>query len=159
MLELKLLLLILLANGAPLLADKVFGNAMGLAVDFSQKSRSGKYWLGPTKTYRGILAAVAACGACAPMLGLPWKTGILIGLLAMVGDLCSSFIKRRLSIAPSSSVPGLDQIPESLFPMIYCQYLFGLYWISVAIVVVGFWICNILLSLLFTRFRLFNHPS
>jgi CDP-2,3-bis-(O-geranylgeranyl)-sn-glycerol synthase len=34
----------------------------------------------------------------------------------MVGDLFSSFIKRRLALPPSSMALGLDQVPESLFP-------------------------------------------
>ena len=33
--------------------------------------------------------------------------------MAMVGDLLSSFVKRRLKFQPSSRATGLDQIPES----------------------------------------------
>jgi len=36
----------------------------------------------------------------------------------MAGDLLSSFLKRRLALAPSSQAIGLDQIPESLLPLL-----------------------------------------
>jgi hypothetical protein len=35
----------------------------------------------------------------------------------------SSFIKRRLALVPSSQAIGLDQIPESLFPLLACRQL------------------------------------
>ncbi len=39
----------------------------------------------------------------------------------MAGDLLSSFLKRRLALAPSSRATGIDQIPESLFPLLACR--------------------------------------
>ena len=39
----------------------------------------------------------------------------------MAGDLLSSFVKRRLGLPPSSMAIGLDQIPESLIPLILCR--------------------------------------
>ena len=38
----------------------------------------------------------------------------------MLGDLCSSFVKRRLGFAATSRLTGLDQIPESLVPLLAC---------------------------------------
>ena len=38
--------------------------------------------------------------------------GLLVAATAMAGDLLSSFLKRRLALAPSSQAIGLDQIPE-----------------------------------------------
>ena len=38
----------------------------------------------------------------------------------MAGDLFSSFVKRRLNLRPSSQAFGLDQVPESLFPLLVC---------------------------------------
>jgi hypothetical protein len=40
----------------------------------------------------------------------------------MAGDLFSSFLKRRLNLPPSSPALGLDQVPESLFPLLACRY-------------------------------------
>jgi CDP-2,3-bis-(O-geranylgeranyl)-sn-glycerol synthase len=47
--------------------------------------------------------------------------GAIVGSTAMRGDLFSSFIKRRLGMTSSSEAPGLDQIPEALFPLIACR--------------------------------------
>ena len=76
----------------------------------------GRPWFGPSKTIRGIVLATLATAAAAAVLGLGWKCGGLVGIVAMAGGLLASFIKRRLGLAPSSQAIGLDQIPESLFP-------------------------------------------
>jgi CDP-2,3-bis-(O-geranylgeranyl)-sn-glycerol synthase len=36
----------------------------------------------------------------------------------MAGDLFSSFVKRRLNLPPHARATGLDQIPESVFPLL-----------------------------------------
>ena len=71
-------------------------------------------WFGPSKTIRGVVLATLATAAAAGVLGLGWKVGALLGVVAMAGDLLASFIKRRLGLAPSSQAVGLDQIPEVL---------------------------------------------
>jgi CDP-2,3-bis-(O-geranylgeranyl)-sn-glycerol synthase len=43
----------------------------------------------------------------------------------MLGDICSSFIKRRLGIASSHPVLLLDQLPESLLPLWFMQSIVG----------------------------------
>ena len=50
------------------------------------------------------------------MIGLDWRIGALVAAMAMLGDLFSSFLKRRMGLAPSRQAIGLDQIPESCFP-------------------------------------------
>src|SRR5262245_45390103 len=40
--------------------------------------------------------------------------------MAMTGDLISSFVKRRMGLAPSDRVTGVDQIPESVLPLLAC---------------------------------------
>jgi hypothetical protein len=69
-----------------------------------------------------VLAVVATAGAAA-LLGLGWKIGALIGIVAMASDLLASFVKRRLGLPPSSQAIGLDQIPESLIPLLACRLL------------------------------------
>lgn len=54
----------------------------------------------------------------ASVLSLSPLLGTRAGVAAMVGDLGASFLKRRLSIAPSAPAPGLDQIPEALLPLL-----------------------------------------
>jgi CDP-archaeol synthase len=58
---------------------------------------------------------------------LAWTTGLLVGAAAMAGDLFSSFLKRRLDLPPSSKATGLDQVPESLIPLLACRAVVDLY--------------------------------
>jgi len=54
------------------------------------------------------------------LLGHTVTRGAVIGSAAMAGDLFSSFVKRRFGFQPSSRATGLDQSPESLFPLLAC---------------------------------------
>jgi CDP-2,3-bis-(O-geranylgeranyl)-sn-glycerol synthase len=114
--------------------------------------------LGPSKTWRGLLAALLSSSLAAPLLGFDWQLGLLLGSLAMLGDLFASFVKRRLGLAPSSQANGLDQIPESLFPMIYCWASLELAWSSLPLMVAIFWLSEVLLSRLLHRLGIRRHP-
>ena len=71
--------------------------------------RDGRTWFGTSKTVRGIVLAVLATTGAASLLGLGWKTGTLVGAMAMVGDLFASFVKRRLGLISSSQAIGRFQ--------------------------------------------------
>jgi CDP-2,3-bis-(O-geranylgeranyl)-sn-glycerol synthase len=158
MIELKLLLLLLVANGAPILARHMFDAHFDLPLDGGCSTPRGQPWLGPSKTVRGLLAAVLATTLAAVLSGFSWETGSAIGLLAMTGDLAASFTKRRLGLPPSSQAIGLDQVPESLLPMLYCAASLELAWSSVLWIVVAFWISEILLSRLLFWLGIRRHP-
>src|SRR5207244_1986015 len=81
----------------------------------------GRPLFGPSKTIRGILISVLITIASAPLIGLDLTIGAIVAGAAMAGDLFSSFVKRRLNSPPSSQALGLDQVPESLFPMLACR--------------------------------------
>src|SRR5262249_58539326 len=68
-----------------------------------------------------LVLAVLLTSAVAPLVGLPAAIGAIVGGSAMAGDLLSSFVKRRLALVPSSKATGLDQVPESLLPLLACQ--------------------------------------
>lgn len=158
MIEFKLLLLIICANGAPIIARRFFGRRFDLPIDGGQTTIHGNPWLGPSKTFRGVLAAVLTSSLVAYFLGFSWTFGVITGSLAMLGDLLASFIKRRLGLPSSSQAPGLDQIPESLIPLIYSSSVFELGWLSILLTVIGFWVSEILLSRLFFKLGLRRHP-
>lgn len=158
MIELKLLLLLLVANGAPILARKFLQSRFDISLDGGRMTAGGRPWLGPSKTLRGLIAATLAATVIAPLLGFSWSLGCVVGMLAMLGDLIASFIKRRLGLASSSQAPGLDQIPESLIPMLYCTFKLGLAWKSLLFTVLAFWMAEILLSRLLYRFGIRRHP-
>jgi hypothetical protein len=92
------------------------------------------------------LASVALTTVAAPLLDIEPAIGALIGATAMLGDLFSSFVKRRLGFAPSSRLTGFDQIPESLLPLLACLEALSLSAIDILIGVGVFSIGAILLS-------------
>ena len=62
----KLLLLMSIANGAPVLIKKVYGNWFPLLIDGGCKFLDGRPVFGRSKTIRGVLVSVMAAGAAAP---------------------------------------------------------------------------------------------
>jgi CDP-diglyceride synthetase len=118
---LQLLVLLTLANGAPIVAKKMSGDWFSRPLDFGIKFFDGRPVFGSSKTIRGIAVAVLAATVGAPFVGLEPGTGAIVAAAAMAGDLFSSFVKRRLNLPPSSQALGLDQIPESLLPMLICR--------------------------------------
>jgi hypothetical protein len=156
--ELKLLLLIIIANGAPVLARNILKSHFETAVDFNRVLFDGRPVFGPTKTWRGFIVAIIATVPFALLLGFTAELGLVLAALAMAGDLLGSFIKRRLRLAPSSRALGLDQIPESLLPMLACQGMLSLGWQSTVMVVFLFFVMELLLSRLLYQLHIRKHP-
>jgi hypothetical protein len=155
---LQLLILLLLANGTPVIVKRVLGSRLSYPIDGGVGFLDGQRLFGPTKTVRGVLSAMVATSVSAPIIGLDWIVGLMVGSGAMAGDLISSFMKRRLHLAPSSRATGLDQIPESLLPLLFCWSLLALTLADVVITVALFFIGEILLSRLLYKLRIRGHP-
>lgn len=122
----QVLLVITAANAAPVLLSLIMGKRPAIPVDCGYTLADGQRLFGRSKSFRGIAAAVAAAALAGLILGLPAAACALAGLLAMAGDLVSSFAKRRLALAPSSRFLGLDQGPEAVLPLIALIPLAGL---------------------------------
>ena len=132
------IMLVTTANVAPLFAKRMFGGALAVPLDRGMNFLDGRPILGGTKTVGGVILAILTTSICAPVLGLAWLAGPVAASLAVVGDLFSSFLKRRLGLAPSSMALGLDQIPESLIPAIGLQKFLPLDLRDIALAVVIF---------------------
>jgi CDP-2,3-bis-(O-geranylgeranyl)-sn-glycerol synthase len=155
---LTLLLLIIIANGAPILIQLLLNDCFNLAVDFGQKLPDNNRLFGSSKTWRGVLAALLATTVAAWLLGYSPETGLLVAVYAVLGDLFSSFIKRRLSMKPSSMAPLLDQVPESLFPAFMLKEGFNLDISAVILLVLIFIITELLLSHILYRYGVRKKP-
>jgi hypothetical protein len=83
---------------------------------------------------------------------------VVVGIAAMAGDLVSSFVKRRLNLAPSSRATGLDQIPESLFPLLACRGALALSVLDIATGVAVFFAGEVVLSLLLYEAHIRDRP-
>ncbi len=154
----QLLALLALANGTPMAAAKILGRRLATPLDGNLRFFDGRPLFGRSKTVRGVVLSILVTTAGAPLLGLEWGVGLLIGAWAMAGDLSSSFCKRRLGLAPSSPALGLDQIPKSLLPLLACRNLLSLTAIDLAAVVVIFFVGEVLLSRLLYALDLRERP-
>ncbi|MBS1212934.1 MAG: CDP-diglyceride synthetase [Proteobacteria bacterium] len=146
MLDLKILALLLIVNGAPIILQRILGQRWNKPVDLGLKLPDGKPLLGPSKTWRGVAGALAAGPVASASLGLDAMAGLLLAAGAMAGDLLSSFIKRRLGIVPSGQSLGLDQIPEALLPLLLLQDEWDLDAMDIFITVVDFLVLELLIS-------------
>ena len=156
--DLQLLILIALANSSPVLAKRIFVENFAAPVDVGFKFTDGRPLFGASKTVRGIVASILVTAACAPLLGLQLRIGLLVALTAMAGDLLSSFLKRRLGLPSSSQAVGLDQIAESLFPLLACRQTLSLTAFDIAAVTALFFVGEVLLSRALFRFRVRDRP-
>ena len=114
--------------------------------------------MGPSKTWRGVASSIIATAAIASFLGLSALTGALVGLLAMLGDLTSSFIKRRLGFKQSSRAIGIDQVFESLFPALALHHIYGFTLSEVGLIVVLFFVLELTVSWPLYKLKLREHP-
>ena len=154
----QLLLLLVVANGAPIITQNIFGDRFTQPLDCGIIFFDGRPLLGPTKTIRGIIFAVFTTALIAPLLGIFFVTGALFGLCTMLGDLVSSFIKRRLNINSSDSALGLDQGLEALLPVLIFRSQFALQAIDIFAIVGAFFLLEIVLSPLLYRLHIRNRP-
>jgi CDP-archaeol synthase len=155
---LQLLILVAVANGAALIAKKVFGVRWAWPLDGGAKFADGRRLFGPSKTIRGIVLALLATLLAAVLMGLGWKVGAVVAVAAMAGDLFSSFVKRRLGLAPSSMAIGLDQIPESLFPLLASRLLLPVTLIDIAVGTAIFFVAVLALSRILFKLRVRDEP-
>lgn len=114
----RALLLVCVASSAAWAASRALGTHLAAPLDFGFTLPDGNPLLGSHKTWRGVVAAVLACALGARLLGLPAAMGAGFGAAALLGDALSSALKRRLALRPGADVPGLDQIPEAVLPLI-----------------------------------------
>jgi CDP-2,3-bis-(O-geranylgeranyl)-sn-glycerol synthase len=155
---LQLLALLALANGTPVIVNKLLGKRFSYPLDGGATFVDGHPLFGASKTIRGIVLSVLVTAACSPLLGLDWRIGLAVGGLSMAGDLFSSFLKRRMRLPAGGRATGLDQIPESLFPLLACRSALSLTVMDIASVVAIFFVGEILLSVLFYKLRLRERP-
>lgn len=152
------LILLLVANGAPILAKRFLGAYGAWPLDGGLVLADGQPLFGRSKTVRGVLLGIVVTAAMAPLMGLPWTVGALAGASAMAGDLVSSFVKRRLHRPPSSMARGLDQIPESLLPLLACKSALGLSALDIVIGTAAFWLGELVLSRALFALRIRDQP-
>jgi len=154
----KLLILLSVANGAPVVMKKILRNRLARPLDAGLLFIDGRPLFGPSKTLRGLTFSILLTTLASGCIGLGFGFGALLGAAAMVGDLFSSFVKRRLNFAPSSMALGLDQIPESAGPLVLASLLVPLTFLDILAATAVFFAGALLLSPLFYRLKLRDQP-
>ena len=154
----RLLLLLAVANTTPIVAKNVFGTRWNAPLDGGWRFVDGRPLLGPSKTVRGLVAAMAGTAVAAALMGFSFGLGLVLGALAMLGDALSSFVKRRLNIASGGRATGIDQIPEALLPLFVVRSALGLSLTEVAAITLVFFVLEIPLARLSFRLGLRDRP-
>ena len=122
----KITLFLLWVNLLPPLASVIWGERGSRPLDGGRRWFDHRPLFGRHKTGRGVLAALLGGTAVFPLLGVPLLTAAIASLLAMVGDLLSSFCKRRLNLPSGHIAPILDQVFECLLPALYLGHILHL---------------------------------
>lgn len=156
--ELRLLALIIVANGIPVVAYDLFKGFLAVPADLNRTFVDGRPLLGPSKTWRGLVLSLLGTSLCAPLLGLPVFTGALVAVGAMAGDLLSSFTKRRLEMESGSQAIGLDQVPEALLPLLLVRARHGLGAMEILGMVLAFMVFELVVSRFLFKVHLRKHP-
>ena len=154
----KVMLLLAIANGIPVLARNVFRARFAWPVDFEINFYDKRALFGYSKTWRGLFAAVFMTSILAPLFGMTIQNGALFGILVMSGDLIASFTKRRLGYVESSRCRIIDVIPESLLPILIMQGQLGLTMLDGMISIALFFILEVVLSPLLYRLHIRKRP-
>jgi hypothetical protein len=146
------LLLVIAANVAPWAAGRYLPGLWRAPLDGGATLADGTRVLGDHKTWRGLIVGALACGIVAWLFQLSPLLGSAFGTLSLGADTASSFIKRRFRLPSGTEIPGLDQLPEALVPLLVLGRPLGLGLIESVTVALVF----LLLDLAAIRLR---HPT
>lgn len=154
----KVLLLLIIANGAPILVRNFFKARYARAIDFGIVFFDKRPLFGRSKTWRGLFSSVFITGILALSLGMTFQQGMSFGIWVMLGDLSASFIKRRLGYIESSRLRCIDTMPESILPVLIMHEQLGLTILDGILSVLLFVILEIIVSPLLYRLHIRKRP-
>jgi CDP-diglyceride synthetase len=154
----QILVLLALANGTPVIAKRILGDTLARPLDGGMILADGQPLFGRSKTIRGGVLSIVVTTLCAPLIGLDWPLGFVVAATAMMGDLFSSFTKRRMNLLPGSMALGLDQIPESLLPAIACRWVLPITALDIVLVTALFFVGELVVSRALYAFKIRDRP-
>ena len=158
MIYLQLIFLIIVANGSPIIGRWIMNGFWEMPIDGGAVFIDGRPILGTSKTYRGLACSLVGTLLAGALMGWSWKISLIVSALAMVGDCLSSFVKRRFGYPSGAKALGLDQIPESLFPMLGMWNVLNLSALGLGLTVVIFVVAEQVLSSIGYKLHIRKHP-
>jgi uncharacterized protein len=144
MVAFKILLILLSANTAPILFGALFPKARRRPLDNGRRLADGRPLLGAHKTLWGLLSGIGAAGIIGFLLGVSLTMGLLIGLVSLLGDLLTSFLKRRLGLLEGETAHLFDHLLEGALPLLLCKPFFSISWALVLVILGLFITCGLL---------------
>lgn len=152
------LCLLIVANGAPVVAERLCNRRFALAIDFGFRLGDGQPVFGKAKTWRGLSISAASTALASGLIGIDGLIGLSFAAWAMMGDLASSFVKRRRGLAESSRARILDTVPEALLPAVMHRQALTLSNVDVVLIVTAFLLIDQYLSPLLYKWHLRKRP-
>lgn len=149
----KVVCFLLWVNSLPPLACFLRGKRFNRPLDRGTLWFDRQPIFGAHKTLEGIIVGLLGGTAFFPLLGVEWYVAGTAALLAMLGDLLSSFIKRRLVLPCGQNAAILDQLFECLLPLLYLSIVMELSFSQAVIILVFF------IAIAHTAARLWNSNS
>jgi hypothetical protein len=143
------LLLVIATNAGAWAAGHLMPSGLRVPLDGGAILADGERILGNHKTWGGLIVGTIACSFVTMLLRHSFLMGAIFGLLSLAGDCGSSFVKRRLHFPTGAEVPGLDQLPEAMVPLLVLRRPLGLSLAEAAVIAVVF----LLLDLAVVTFR------
>ncbi len=102
------------------MAPVIFGG--GRPIDLGKRWFDGRPIFGSHKTIRGLISAWVAGWLTGLAIGAP-RYGLLVGIVASLGDLLGSFAKRRMGIPPGEKAPLLIDQLDFILPSAIIAYI------------------------------------
>ncbi len=142
----------------PIITRNLLQKKFEYPIDFGFKLSDHHPVFGTSKTWRGFIASILGTGVLAYLMGFPKIVVTRFGLYAMLGDLSSSYVKRRMGFPESSKTRGLDVLPESLFPLIMLHNYLNINMLEIIIIIGIFVFVEITLSPILYRLHIRKRP-
>ncbi|MCX7821953.1 MAG: CDP-archaeol synthase [Syntrophobacterales bacterium] len=96
----------------------IMGPRWDFPLDSNRLFMDGRPILGKHKTVRGIVGSLLGSALMAPAFGWSFFEGMELAFFGMMGDLITSFIKRRMNKPNGAIIPVVDQLLEGLLPLL-----------------------------------------
>ncbi|MDD4071750.1 MAG: CDP-archaeol synthase [Desulfobacterales bacterium] len=125
----EITIFLLCVNAVPALLGFVIPEIGAQPLDGNARFRDGFALFGSHKTIRGVAGGIFTGGVAAHLIGVSALAGLTAGLLSMIGDVLSSFIKRRMVLSEGSHAPLLDQCFETGFPLLFFHWAYAMPWV------------------------------
>ncbi len=152
------LILLISANGAPVLTRSLLGRRYAWPVDAGMILNDGQPLFGNAKTWRGLTASVCTTAGVGLGLGLEPLQSVFFAILAMLGDLSASFCKRRMGKIESSRARGFDTVPESMLPLLVFKDQLELSGLDIVLTVWLFFLIEEFVSPLLYKWHIRQRP-